>query len=112
GEIDAVIRETAYENDATLITADRVQAEAAKATGVTVLFVPLKKSGKLKLESFFDDKTMSVHLKSDVFAFGKKGAPGSWALTPVSDKPLSSSDVEFIAKEILEKSRGDPNAFI
>lgn len=39
GEIDALIREIAYKNKATLITADLVQAKSAQAYGLEVLFL-------------------------------------------------------------------------
>lgn len=39
GEIDALIRELAFKNKATLITADLVQAKSAQAYGISVLFL-------------------------------------------------------------------------
>lgn len=39
GEIDALIREIAFKNKATLITADLVQAKSAQAYGISVLFL-------------------------------------------------------------------------
>ncbi len=42
GEIDALIRNLAYENRAILITADVVQAKSAEAYGLKVLFVKTK----------------------------------------------------------------------
>jgi ATPase len=39
GEIDALIRELAFKNKATLITADLVQAKSAQAYGLNVIFI-------------------------------------------------------------------------
>ena len=79
GEIDSLIRDYAYENEGTLITADKVQAKVAEAKGMKIIFIELEvKSRKIKLESFFDEKTMSVHLRENVEPFAKKGMPGNW----------------------------------
>jgi len=42
GEIDALIRQTAQDLKATLISADRVQAEVGSAIGMDVLFIPFE----------------------------------------------------------------------
>ena len=39
GEIDSLIKDLAQEHKATLVTADLVQAESAKAVGVKVMFI-------------------------------------------------------------------------
>jgi len=46
GEIDAMIRKIADKNDATLVTADLVQAKSAQAYGVNVLYLKPKTSRK------------------------------------------------------------------
>lgn len=112
GEIDAFIRDIAYKEDAILVTADMVQAESAKAMNVEVLFIERKVQEKIAIESYFDQHTMSVHLKEGACPFAKKGRPGEWTLTKISDKILTGEEIETIAKEIVEKSRIDPNAFI
>ena len=113
GEIDAMIKDIAYENDAVLITADRVQAESSKALGVKVKFLELKlPKTQLEIEKFFDDTTMSVHLKENTYPVAKKGKPGEWGLVRVGDKKLDSLEVQEIAKEVVEYSRIDPESFI
>ncbi len=112
GEIDSLIRDLAYNENAVLITADFIQAESAKAIGVEVKFVELKRLVKaLKLESFFDDTTMSVHIKEDCDVKAKKGFPGNWELVTVANK-LKSEAVRDIAKEIVEATRADPKSFV
>ena len=113
GEIDALIRELAYHEDATLITADRVQAESAKALGMNVMFFEFEKPIEgLKLEKLFDDKTMSIHLKGDCFCYAKKGMPGDWNLVKVSKEKFSNEKIKEMAKEVVEKTRMDKNSFV
>ena len=108
GEIDAIVIDIAYNEGATLITADRVQSESAKAMGVQVNFLELKiPKEKLEIEKFFDSKTMSVHLKEECHPMAKKGGPGNWMLEKISDKKLSSKEIQEIAKDAVERSTID-----
>ena len=113
GEIDSMIRDLAYSEDATLITADKIQAESAIAIGVKMKFIELERPDeKLTLEKYFDDTTMSIHLKENTLVVGKKGLPGNWQLVPVSNKKLSHVEVKNTAKEIVEKTRADSKSFV
>src|SRR3989338_1759306 len=113
GEIDSLIRQLAYENEATLMTADKVQARVAEAKGIKLILIELKiKPKKIKLESFFDEQTMSVHLKEGVHAFAKKGVPGSWSFEKISAKKLEYDEVKEIAKEIVEQANSRRDSFI
>ena len=112
GEIDAAIRDLAYNESATLVTADLVQSESAKAMNVEVMFIARVVQKTIALEKFFDEKTMSVHLKENTVPLAKKGKPGDWVLAKLGKKTQTKEEVEAIAKEIVEKSRIDPNAFI
>ena len=82
GEIDSMIRQIAYEEDATLITSDKVQSEVAIARGIKSVYFkkPEKAVKKLKLEKFFDETTMSVHLRENVMPFAKKECPENGSL--------------------------------
>jgi len=113
GEIDALIRQLAWEEDATLITSDKVQARVGEARGVKILFVP-KETGlrKLKLESYFDETTMSVHLRENVKAMAKKGLPGNWEFIEISKKQLSAEEIKDISREIIEEARARSDGFI
>ena len=89
GEIDASIRQLAWEEDATLLTGDKIQAEAARAKGVKVILIAKDVSEKkLKLEKYFDETTMSVHLRENVVPYAKKGMPGKWDFVALSKKLL------------------------
>jgi ATPase len=113
GEIDALIRELAIEKKACLITGDLIQAEAAKAMGVETIYIELRpKKEKLTFENFFDERTMSIHLKENVVAYAKKGKPGNWQFVKISDQPLKKEEIEEIAKEIMEVARTNKHGFI
>jgi ATPase len=112
GMIDSMIIDFAFSLKATLVTADMVQAESAKALGLKVLYVEKDFKEGLSVEKYFDETTMSVHLKSGTYVSAKKGKPGQWRLEQVSEERLSEKEVDVYAKEIIEKSRKAENAFI
>ncbi len=113
GEIDAMIRDLAYEKDAVLFTADKIQNRVAVAKGIRTIFFHVEKlEKKLKLESYFDSSTMSVHLRENVFPFAKKGVPGKWEFVQVGDKLLDRDDIQDISREIIEVAGYDRNGFI
>ncbi len=113
GEIDALIRDIAFNEGATLITADKVQAQSAKALGVEVIYLGHKEvEDKIELEKYFDNETMSVHLKESCTPKAKKGKPGEWKLIELSKEKLTQLQIQNMAKEIVERSSREPNAFI
>src|SRR5660398_271124 len=78
GEIDAMIRGIAFDNNALFITSDRVQSEVARAKGLNVEYLmPLMEELKaLAIEDYFTDDTLSVHLKVNVQPCAKRGTVG------------------------------------
>ncbi|KKN18688.1 hypothetical protein LCGC14_0953310 [marine sediment metagenome] len=118
GELDALIRESALKNEAILITSDRIQGDVGIFEGLEVFVAKQKKlikdtePLKLKLFDYFDDITMSVHLKRNIAPYAKKGSPGSWYLEKITEEPISSQLIEHIALEIIENVREDQHSFI
>ncbi|MBS3151904.1 Flp pilus assembly complex ATPase component TadA [Candidatus Woesearchaeota archaeon] len=113
GEIDAIIRDIAYNEGAILVTADRIQAESAKALGVEVIYSPHRQlTEALEIEQYFDYETMSVHLREGCPPRAKKGKPGEWKLLDVATNILTQQEVQEMAKEIVERSRIESDAFI
>ncbi|PSQ23847.1 ATPase [Halobacteriales archaeon QS_9_67_17] len=103
GDIDALIRGLAAEHDATLLTSDRVQAEVARATDVTVEYVEPKvdeTTEGLDIERYFDEQTMSVHLKTDVVPMAKRGEIGDITYGAIADDPLDEDEMLTVANEI------------
>jgi len=118
GELDALIRKSALEYSATLITADRIQGDVGIFEGIQIMYVKEKFFPKesdpssLKLLEFFDETTMSVHLKQGLPPYAKKGSPGNWFLEKIGDEPLSTKLIEELAIEIIEMVREDDHSFI
>lgn len=112
GEIDHMVREIARELGATLITGDQVQRDIAIAKGIEVIYLTAKKELRHRLEDFFDETTMSVHLKGGLRPFAKKGKPGDWKFVPVRDEVLTDEELHEIADDIVERARRDPESFI
>lgn len=106
GRIDAMIRDAARTNNATLLTADYVQALVGEAQGVKVKhFAAEVKTRGLSFEEYFDEETLSVHLKEDVKPYAKKGRPGNFLYTSIGERELSRDEMEQLAKEITEAAR-------
>jgi ATPase len=114
GEIDAIIRNTALEYDAVLVTSDRVQAEVAKAKGLKVEYLQPEPEElrPLRIEEFFTENTMSVHLKEGAFPLAKRGDIGNQKLVQVGDTLLSSDVLKEMAHEIVEKAKKHPKGFV
>ncbi|MBW2989520.1 PINc/VapC family ATPase [Candidatus Woesearchaeota archaeon] len=113
GEIDSLIRQLAFEEDGTLITSDKVQSEVALARGIKSLyFSPETAIRELKLEGFFDESTMSVHLRENVVPYAKKGFPGKWSFTALREEKLSQEEVQEISREIIEDAKLRKDGFI
>jgi len=103
GRIDALITDLAKQNNAVLYTSDNVQHLLAKAEGVETVFLKfVVKDETLEFLKFFDAETMSVHLKENQCPLAKKGKPGAFLLTKLSDDILSRNYLEFISSQILD----------
>ncbi|MEM5843363.1 MAG: ATPase, T2SS/T4P/T4SS family, partial [Candidatus Aenigmatarchaeota archaeon] len=113
GRIDSLIREIAKKEDAYLLTADFVQSLVAEAEGVKVIYIApqIFVKEKLKFEEFFDNETLSIHLKEKVIPFAKRGKPGNWKLVKLAENPLSKEEIEEIIREIVEFARRDENSY-
>lgn len=106
GRIDAMIRDVAKLEGGVLLTADYVQALVAEAEGVRVrYFRPDIKVTGLRFEQFFTPDTLSVHLKEGVVPMAKRGKPGNFVLTRLTEVPMTEREVEEIVKEITEATR-------
>ena len=103
GRIDALITDMAKQNNAVLYTSDNVQHLVAQAEGIETVFLKfVVKYETLEFLKFFDAETMSVHLKENQHPLAKKGKPGNFSLTTLSDDILSKDYLEFISSQILD----------
>jgi ATPase len=118
GELDALIRESAKKYNAVLITSDRIQGDVGVFEGLEVMSVKEKRgpydmsSISLQFLDFFDNDTMSIHLKPGLPPYAKKGTPGKWYLEKVKEEIISKNRIEEIAIEIIEHVREDAHSFI
>ncbi|WP_302082295.1 PINc/VapC family ATPase [Salinibaculum rarum] len=114
GEIDALIRDIAQDRGATLLTSDDVQAEVARAKGIRVIEVePTSRDvDRLAIEEFFDEETMSVHLKTGMAPMAKRGAIGQMHYQTIAEDPLSESEMREYIADIEEAAESSPDGFV
>jgi ATPase len=106
GRIDSIIKDVARENEAILLTADYVQHLVALAQGVkSELLKPSEPSTSFTFERFFDENTMSVHLKEGVVPMAKRGTPGNFQLTQLSEETMSHVRLNEIANQIISNAK-------
>ncbi len=111
GEIDDIIRQVALENNAVLVTGDRIQKDIALIKGIEARYLdPLEKEPK-NIDEFFDEITTSVHLKANMKPVVKKGHPGEVHYEKL-DYTVGASELEDIAKHIILRGRNEENSFI
>lgn len=114
GEIDAMIRAVAVENNALFITSDRVQSEVARAKGLNVEYlIPLMEELKaLTIEDFFNEDTLSVHLKVKVPPMAKRGSVGNQKLVRIKEEPSTEMELRIITRELIERAKRDPDSHL
>jgi ATPase len=106
GRIDAIINESALIEGATLVTADYVQSQVAEAFGVRTWHIPRRiSSSSLAFEDYFDENTMSVHIKEGVLPVAKRGIPGDFHLETLKDEPTTRDEIMSIVREVSERCR-------
>ncbi|MFD1632176.1 PINc/VapC family ATPase [Haloplanus ruber] len=117
GEIDAIVRDVAADLDATLLTSDVVQAEVSKAKGLAVEYVePRRREAGgdegLEIERFFDETTMSVHLRAGANPKAKRGAIGDMHYETIGDEVTSEAEMKEFAHDVMETARASPDGFV
>lgn len=114
GEIDAMIRSIAVENNALFITSDRVQSEVARAKGLNVEYLmPLMEELKvLGIEDYFTNDTLSVHLKVNVPPCAKKGSVGKQKLVQIREEASTEKELHTLIREFIERTKRDPDSHL
>jgi ATPase len=114
GDIDAVIRDVAAEHGATLLTSDAVQAEVARAKGLAVEYIEPQTSevDALAIEEFFDESTMSLHLKVGVKPMAKRGDIGDMHYETIREEVSTEDQLKEWAHDIEESARRSPDGFV
>jgi ATPase len=104
GRIDALIRDVAEELGATLYTGDYVQYRMAEAKGVEVRFFEQEKDLEFSLADYFDEKTMSVHLKEGNVPKAKRGLPGEFKLEEIDEDIMEKDEINELISETIENA--------
>ncbi|QSX00385.1 PINc/VapC family ATPase [Haloterrigena alkaliphila] len=114
GEIDALIRDIAEDLGATFLTSDVVQAEVARAKGLDVQHVSpeTREVETLTVENYFDDRTMSVHLKTGAVPKAKRGELGAMRYERIADEPLEEATMDEYAREVVDAAKESPEGFL
>ena len=112
GRIDALIRDVAEEMEATLYTGDYVQHRIAEAKGVDVRFFEKEEELEFSLEDYFDQKTMSVHLKEGEVAKAKRGLPGQFELEEIGENIIEREEIDELISETIENAEMNDEGLI
>jgi ATPase len=114
GEIDAIIRDVAKGEGATLVTSDRVQHQVARSKGLDVRFVEpeVRDVGELEVASFFDESTMSVHLRVGAAPNAKRGSIGDMHYERIRDEPVTEAELQGYAVNVEDVARASPDGFV
>ena len=111
-EINSIVRELAAGINGIVITGNEVQYYVCKAMGIQILYTTSRGTGEMSFYKFFDDNTMSVHLKEDTIPVAKIGKPGEWKYIKLSDNIIKREEIEKMGNEIIEEARRRTDSFI
>jgi len=113
GELDSLIRNEAKTLGATLITSDKIQCTLAKIEGINQIYLPEKERvSKFRLEDFFDENTMSIHLIENLIPLAKKGTPRLWKLEKISEEPITHRELDDLIHSLLVICRREKDSNI
>lgn len=113
GELDSKIRDVAKECNGVLYTSDQILVSMCEIEGIDVEYIkhPPRKKPLKRIFDYFDDETMSVHLREGVHPLAKRGRPGDWQLVRLGDEASSHSEIDEIITDIIAITRSSPNCF-
>lgn len=66
----------------------------------------------MEIEKYFDEDTMSVHLREDTSPIAKKGVPGNWEIVQVGKNKSSREEIKEIAQEIIDSTEHLDKSFL
>ncbi len=116
GAVDALIRDTARDLGAVLVTGDKIQSQVCEAIGIPYRYLRAEAEAagfeELAILRFFTPDMMSVHLKQDVEPHGKRGRPGHKEYIRIGERKLAKRELQEIAREIVETARRDDRSFV
>ncbi|MBN1793319.1 Flp pilus assembly complex ATPase component TadA [Candidatus Woesearchaeota archaeon] len=112
GEIDSLIRKLAIDENATLITADKVQSLVAESKGLSViLFEYEQEENPFVLEKYFCEGVLSVFLREGFPVKILKGKPGDSRREDVSE-PIDRESMKALAKGIIDEANSRTDSVV
>ncbi|MFD1512703.1 PINc/VapC family ATPase [Halomarina rubra] len=113
GAIDALIRDVAADHDATFVTSDIVQSEVGKAQGLDVQYLEPydDEIEELAIESYFDEETMSVHLKTGVRPMAKRGDVGEVRYEAIAEDVLDDETMREYVSDVRNAADASEDGF-
>ncbi|MEM3979939.1 MAG: ATPase, partial [Ignisphaera sp.] len=105
GYLDHIAREIAKKLGGKLLTHNSIQRMICNSMDVNVLLLPRSTDKELPFEKYFDNQTLSLHIKEGAPILAKKGKPGSWFLAIIDDRPQPREAVELLVEEIIKRAK-------
>jgi ATPase len=109
---NVVVRDYCKENGCTVVTSDELQRKMCDLIKVDCVLLQPLPDDKVVIEKFFDESTMSVHLKEDSRPKAKRGKPGEWEFVELSDKVISKPEMKHIVSDVVNSVRFVKGSFI
>lgn len=100
--IDKIIMQNARENEATLLTSDRLLSKICELNGVNVRYIEQEKLNFPEVFNFLDNETLSLHIKGGKI-LAKKGEIGNLSLVKISD--ISEEKIKEYADELINYAK-------
>ncbi|MCK5183915.1 MAG: Flp pilus assembly complex ATPase component TadA, partial [Candidatus Heimdallarchaeota archaeon] len=102
------------EHDAVVFTSDKVLVSMCEVEGIPVEYLKQmpKKKPLVRIFDFFDEQTMSVHIREKVAPQAKKGKPGNWQLVKIHENPTTHKEIDELILDILSIARVTPDSFV
>jgi len=102
-DLDRLARDIAKKVGGKLLTHNNIQKMICEAMDIDVVLIPLSINKELPFEKYFDNQTLSIHIKEGVPILAKKGKPGSWSLVVVDERSQPREAVELLIEEIFRR---------
>jgi len=98
--------------DATILTTSDEKAKIYRSIGAKTKLLRDPHVNTPRVIKYFDEYTMSVHLKEGVNPRAKKGRPGNWVYTDLEERVLTREELEEMIDELFEFAKVDEETFI
>lgn len=98
--------------DAIILTTSDERAKLYQSIGAKTKLLIDPNVNTPRAIKYFDESTMSVHLKEGVPPRAKKGKPGDWVYTDLEERILTREELQEMIDELIEYAKVDEETFI